>query len=189
MTEAEVFEWFAEARRELTGATLTDVIKSERPDFLANDSLLGEVGIEITDARPEMSEDDIDFAENWMDVETFDYLDASDHIYRAIRRKDRKRRQSTWQRGNAAILVARTFADVREVRRHLSTEARADIMPTHGFKEIWIQDSELTFSKDGDARSAAIVCLHPARRWLDQLVYSGHREMPYTMRHDYIGGS
>jgi hypothetical protein len=162
------------------------VTKSESPDFLGTDSLLGPVGVELTDARPQISDDDVDFLQNWLGQEVeYDAFDAAAHVCGAVSRKERKRTRAYWQRSESTILVVRTFADITPLRRHLRKLSRDDALPEHGFAEIWVQDSELTFTKDGYAMSAAILCLHPY--WLKWHVYTHHRQMGYITSRDYSG--
>lgn len=189
MTEWEVFEFFADARKDSVSRTFSNAFRSERPDVLATCSKLGNVGIEITDARPQLSEDEIDFAENWLDQEVFDYLDATDQIYHAIAWKEKKRTSPGWQRPDSTILLIRSFANIREVREHYGSMERKECLPEHGFKEIWIQDYELTFWKDGDVLGSAILCLHPPYWWRRARILSLHRSplLPFTVRHDYTG--
>lgn len=182
LDEQEVFKYFALARSEVLGHELSNVTKSESPDFLADDTSWGAAGIELTDARPGMSEDDMDFLEVFMNEEVeFDYLDAAAHIYSAVERKEAKRTRPHWQRPDETILVVRAFTDIRPLIRHLRTLTPQDVMPPHGFKEVWVQDYELSFEKDGNLLSAAVVCLHP--KWLANLVYRIHRRSGFTTRH------
>lgn len=173
MDESSVFDFFSRARRELTGRVMTNVLKSESPDFLADDSELGPIGIELTDARPQMSENDIDFYQNVMDFPEFDYYDAEDHVSAAIAIKESLRQRAHWQRQNSTILVVRVFSDLRAFGTHLEQYDPTDFLPEHGFVEVWVQDVEITFEKDGEPLSAAIVCLHP--EWLRRLIYATHR--------------
>jgi hypothetical protein len=187
MTEWEVYEFFAEARQASTGRVLTNALKSERPDILATCSKLGEVGIEITDARPEMSDDDIDVLENWLDQEVFDYFDAAAHIYTAIEVKEGKRQSAGWQRPDNAVLLIRSFADIRPLLDHLGTMPRGEFLPAHGFREIWVQDYELTFAKDGEVIGSAVLCMHPPHWWRRRQIYRLHRHpaIPFSVRTDY----
>jgi len=45
MNEWSVYKYFAEARKHCIGRTLSNAVKSERPDILATCSKLGDVGI------------------------------------------------------------------------------------------------------------------------------------------------
>jgi hypothetical protein len=156
-------------------------------DILAMCSKLGNVGIEITDARPQMSEDDINFLENYLDHEVFDYFDAAAHIYTAIEIKEQKRTSRGWQRPDNAILLIRTFADIRPLLEHFGTMKRPEFIPEHGFKEIWVQDYELTFWKDGEVLGAAIICLHPPYWWRRRRILALHRRFDFSVRTDYLG--
>jgi hypothetical protein len=188
MNEWSVYQYFADARRKCIGRILSNAVKSERPDILANCSKSGDVGIEITDARPQMSEDDIDFQQEWLQEEVFDYFDAADHIYRAIEIKEAKRASAGWQRSDAAILLIRSFADIRPLWDHYGTAKRAEFLPNHGFTEIWVQDYELTFWKDGEVLGAAILCLHPAYWWRRKWLLALHRDpaIPFSVRNEAI---
>lgn len=184
LSEEEVVQWFSEARAASTGRRLTDIEKSERPDFLASCSKLGHVGIEITNAQPKQAVGDMLFELEFVrrGGDPLDAHDAVDMIWHSIDHKNTKRLTAGWTRPASTILVVQVLADLREVKRCFQRFKRSESVPPHGFLEIWLQDYELCFDKDGEPRAAAVLCLHPAYWWMRTMCGDGYRTGPFSTR-------
>jgi hypothetical protein len=106
-------------------------------------------------------------------------------IRHRISAKDQKRQEPGWDRADNSILLLRTFQDVRKIRDYLKETNHADFVPLNGFKEIWLQDAVYSFWKDGEFLGSAVVCIHPANRWLAQRILRLHRRVGLTNKDVY----
>jgi hypothetical protein len=180
---------FADARKVVLECELTEIDHrqppNDRPDALAVCSSLGEVGIEVADIRPEMSEEQLEKLRK-VGKDPLPPDAAAALIQRWISTKDQKRQERGWDRADNSILLLRTFQDIRQIRDHLKGTTHANFVPLNGFKEIWLQDAEYSFWKDGEFLGSAVLCIHPADRWLKQRILKLHRSVGLTNKDVYV---
>jgi hypothetical protein len=187
--EYDAIVHFADARKAVMKCELTDIDHcqppNDRPDALGLCSSLGEVGIEVADIRPEMSEEELEKLRK-AGKDPLPAAAAAALIRRWISIKDTKRQEPGWDRGDNSILLLRMFQDIRKIRDHLKGTNHADFVPANGFKEIWLQDAEYSFWKDGEFLGSAAICIHPADSWLAQRILRVHRGVGLTNKDVYI---
>jgi hypothetical protein len=75
---------------------------------------------------------------------------------------------------------------IRAVGRELQKTNYAAFILQNGFREIWIQDAEYSFAKDGEFLGSAAICVHPADQWLKPSIYSVHRRVGLTNKDVYM---
>ena len=180
---------FAEARKDAISDELSGIDHrqppNDRPDALATCSRLGDVGIEVMDVRPMMSEEELERARA-AGTDPMDAAAAVELIRGAIAAKEQKRQAEGWERPDNTILLIRVFQDIQAVGRELQKTNHDAFIPQNGFREIWIQDSEYSFAKDGEFLGSATICIHPADQWLKRSIYSVHRRVGLTNKDVYM---
>lgn len=187
--EYDAIVHFADARAAAIECKLSEIDHrqppDDRPDALATCSALGEVGIEVADIRPQMSEEELEKLRKAGD-DPMPPATALQLVKEWITDKDKKRKEEGWGRPDNSILLLRVFQDIRAVRDELKKISHAQHIPENGFKEIWLIDAEYSFWKDGEFMGAAIVCIHPEDRWLKQHILKVHRNVGLTNKDVYV---
>ncbi len=196
LNELEPMRWFLAKREQVTKRPWEIIEKGESPDFVVRDTLSGRrYGVEWTDARPPMSVSN----RRWLQeigLDRWSSQDCFEEVWRLVQQKEEKRKKAFWRYPGSAVLVIRCHNSLLDMSRYVVQLAGfysprisrryvgEQYLGEHGFKEIWLQDVEPTFWKDGEELGAAILNLFPW--WGRRSIHRLHREFEmYEGGHAY----
>jgi hypothetical protein len=145
--ESEQLKYFQQAYKQVTGESLKQVRKSERPDYICKRPDGSLVGVEFTliTRDPDESNWDsiLDGDENMDGMEGLDYVNTA-IVIKGAKLENTNTETTPWQLPDSSILVLSTpDCPITEIEIFFSGDSREELLEicqTSGFSEIWIAD-------------------------------------------------